>query len=89
MVNKLLELSGILLVILSLLFIPLLFVYEYGKSEQVQGVISWLVLLFKLLVIMPPIPVVVWNRVNHLIDNKACVVFVIYTLTICWLLFLR
>ncbi len=89
MVNKLLKFSGILLVILSLLFIPLLFIYEYGKSEQVQGVISWLILLFKLLVILPPIPVVVWNRINHLIDNKACVVFAIYTLFMCWLLFSR
>ncbi|BDU40244.1 hypothetical protein TUMSATVNIG3_47770 [Vibrio nigripulchritudo] len=89
MVNKLLKLSGIMLVVLSLLLIPLLFIYEYGESEQVQGVISWLILLFKLLVILPPIPVVVWNRINHLIDNKACVVFTFYTLFMCWLLFLR
>lgn len=88
MAIKLLKLSGFLLVVLSLLLIPLLFIYEYGKSEKVQDVISLLILLFKFLVILAPIPVVVWNRVNHLIDNKACVLFALYTLFMCWLFFL-
>ena len=83
-----LRLAGYLLLVLTLVFFILLFIYESNKSEVVELIIDRIVFTIKLLVILAPLPVLITNKIKMLITTSHFVLISLFYLFLVWLFFI-